>query len=346
MDNAPAYTPFTGLTIDPALVKTATFHGFVGSAGPNEGNLLWNGALIASNAWQGTSSTASALIFDVLSYLGASNTAGIQATQSGGMTPFHQFLVVEYNAADLIITDIKANVGAGEFMFANEPNVISVTVKNNGTVASQATTLDVEVNGTTYTVNVPALDAGASTTVTVTDTASHTGGSSIPVNANANPDRNIPETNTSNNTLNINLTVYNNGYKGKQHTDDDEYDSIDTKQTFTGKYDVIYSSGNTAYNGAGWTEKTYNWTSSDLVIPAGATVVSARLYQSYTYNQMGVDPAWTMNFNGVTVTPGATYKDIKGFGSYNYPYGLYVVRCNQVSSNKTGNTMTITPGGW
>jgi len=248
--------------------------------------------------------------------------------------------------ADLIVTAINPNVGAGEFFFANEPNVISVTVKNNGTLASLATTVDVDVNGTIYSVNVPALDAGASTTVTVTDTANHTGGSSVPVNANANPDRNIPEANTNNNSLSINLTVSNNGYKGKQYTDDDEHDSIDTKQTFNGKYDVIYSNGDAAYRGSGstWANPyTASWTSTDLPIPAGATVVSARLYQSYTWNALGGIPDFVASFNGNLITALAHYSDTKGHGTYDYPAGLLIYDVTSFF-NKAGNTLTLTNG--
>ncbi|HII84315.1 MAG TPA: DUF3344 domain-containing protein [Methanobacterium subterraneum] len=425
---ATTYAPFTGLIIDTINMSSATLHSFAGSGGPNEGNLLFNGNTVALAAWQGTSSTASALVADVTSFLTSTgNVAAIQGTSSGGMDTLQQFLVVEYadatpvagfsgtpvtgdmpltvqftdestgyvssyawdfdndgnvdsteknpswnyntpgtytvkltvtnsggsdeevktdyitvNGADLIVTGISPNVGTGAAFFANEPNVLSVTVKNNGTVTSEATTMDVDVGGVTYTVDVPALNAGASTTVTVTDTASHTGGSSVPVNANPNPSRNIPETNTSNNSFSTSIVVYNNGYKGKQYTDDDETNSLETQQVWEGHYDVIYSSGNTAYNGATWTEKTYSWTSSNLPIPAGATVVSARLYQSYTYNQMGVDPSWIMNFNGNIVSTAATYKDIKGFGSYNFPYGLYVYDVTSLF-NTAGNTMTLTP---
>ena len=246
---------------------------------------------------------------------------------------------VTVNAPDLIVTGISPNVGAGAYMFANEPNVISVTVKNNGTVAAVASTLNVTVNGTVYTVNVPALAAGASTTVTVTDPVSRKNGDSVPVSAAANPDNAIPETNTSNNGLSASLTVYNNGYKGKRYTDGSD---ISTQQTFEGKYNVIYSHGNTSYNGSGWTAQTYTWTSSDLQIPAGATVVSARLYQGYTYNQMAVDPSWIMQFNGNTVNVLATYSDIKGFGSYSCPYGLYVYDVTSFF-NASGNNMTITP---
>ena len=57
------------------------------------------------------------------------NEAAVQSTDSGGMCACHQFLVIEYtNGAtalpDLIISAITPNAGAGDLMFANEPNVI------------------------------------------------------------------------------------------------------------------------------------------------------------------------------------------------------------------------------
>jgi hypothetical protein len=202
--------------------------------------------------------------------------------------------------------------------------------------------MEVEINGNTYTVEVPALDAGASTTLTVTDNTLYTADDNVPVSANADPSNNIPETNETNNQLTTTLTVYNNGYKGKQYTDDDEHDSQETQQGWEGTYNVTYSHGNTEYNGSGWTAQTYNWSSTDLAIPEGATVVSARLYQGYTYNKMEVDPNWTLIFNGNTLSTLATYSDIKGFGSYNYPYGLYVYDVTSFF-NTAGNSMTITP---
>jgi len=99
MTEATAYAPFTGMAIDTTQVQTATLHSFAANAGPNEGNLLWNGAILASNAWQGTASTASALVFDVTTHLtGTGDEAGIQGTQSGGMTAIQQILVIEYTA--------------------------------------------------------------------------------------------------------------------------------------------------------------------------------------------------------------------------------------------------------
>ncbi|MGV8143608.1 MAG: DUF3344 domain-containing protein [Methanothermobacter sp.] len=338
LEEATAYAPFTGLTIDTSNIINATLYSFAGSAGTDEGNLIWNGTTLASNAWQGTMYTASALIYDVTDYLTSDNTAGVQGTNSGGMVALQQILVVEY-APDLTVTEINVNSGTGDNWFANESNIVSVTVTNQGSSPSSATTMSVDIDGNTYTLDVPALDAGASTTVTVTDPTIYKCDDTIPVSATSDPSDSIPETDETNNTMTTTFTVYNNGYKGKRYTDGDD---LETQETWTGTYDVIYSSGDTQYISAYWSEKTYNWTSSDLPIPEGATVVSARLYQAYTYNKNESDPAWTLTFNGSAVNTIATYEDIKGWGSYSYPYGLYVYDVTNLF-NTAGNSMTITP---
>jgi PKD repeat protein len=243
---------------------------------------------------------------------------------------------------DLTVTAISPNVGAGAAFFANEPNVISVTVTNNGGLDAAASTVSVNVGGTVYTAAVGALVAGTSETVTVTDTASHTYASGpVTVTATADSSGVIAESDEANNAMTSDLTVYNNGYKGKRYTTELGGD-LTTQASFDGRYDVIYSAGNSEYKSSPWAEQTFSWTAADLPIPAGATVDSARLYQGYTYNKMGVDPAFAMSFNGNTVTPTATYMDIKGFGSYSYPYGLYVYDVTS-QFNTAGNSMTITP---
>ncbi|QSZ68328.1 DUF3344 domain-containing protein [Methanofollis aquaemaris] len=98
MEEATAYVPFTGMAIDTADVQNVTLYSFVGSAGPDEGNLIFNGNVVATNAWQGTLCTASAQIFDVTSLLNATeNVAAVQSTSSGGMVVLQQILVVEYD---------------------------------------------------------------------------------------------------------------------------------------------------------------------------------------------------------------------------------------------------------
>jgi PKD repeat protein len=242
---------------------------------------------------------------------------------------------------DLVVTAISPNVGVGANLFANEPNVISVTVKNNGPGSSGASTLGVDVAGSAYTGNVDPLAADASQIVTVTDTVSRTGGASVTITATADSTGVVSESNEANNVLTSAQTVYNNGYKGKRFTGGSD---INTQASFDGKYGLVYSAGNSVYNGAGWTEKTFSWTSADLTVPVGATVSSARLYQGYTWDQTpGGSPLWTMTFNGVTITPVATYTDRKGYGTYDYPQGLYVYDVTS-QFNTAGNSMTITPG--
>lgn len=243
---------------------------------------------------------------------------------------------------DLTVTAISPNVGVGAAFFANEPNVISVTVTNNGGLDAAASTVEVVVGTDTYTAAVPAIADGGSAIVTVTDTVSRPYASGpVSVTATADSTGVIAESDEGNNAMTSDLTIYNNGYKGKRYTPELGGD-LTTQVSFDGRYDVIYSAGNTVYKGHPWTEETFSWTTADLPIPAGATVVNARLYQAYTYNQMGVDPAFTMSFNGATVTPVATYMDIKGFGSYSFPYGLYVYDVTS-GFDTAGNSMTITP---
>jgi PKD repeat protein len=346
LDEATAYVPFTGLVIDTSKVKNATFYSSAGNAGPDEGNFFWNGSLITSNAWNGTSTGIFTLVKDVTNYITSTgNIVGIQGTNSGGMVALQQVLVVEY-APDLVVTNITANKGAGDNLFANEPNNITITITNQGASASPESTLNVNINGTTYTVIVPALNAGASTNVSVTDTDSRANGDTVPINAATDPSNNIPETNESNNNYSVTLTVYNNGYKGKRYTDGDD---MGTEQTFEGNYEVIYSSGDSAYrsggtNGSNWNNAyTVTWTSTELVIPEGATVVQARLYQPYTWNTALGVPDFVASFNGNLLTYLAHYNDTKGYGTSNYPSGLLVYDVTSFFQN-TGNTLTLTKG--
>jgi len=97
LEEATAYAPFTGMSVDLNKVASAKLYSFAGSAGPDEGNLLFNGNTVASNAWQGNPSTSSPLVFNVKNYINATgNKAGIQGTTSGGMDALQQILVVEY----------------------------------------------------------------------------------------------------------------------------------------------------------------------------------------------------------------------------------------------------------
>ena len=127
MEMATAYAPFTGMDIVLDGVSNATLHSFAGSAGPEEGNLLWNDEKVATKAWDGTANTVKALVFDVTNILAeAGNVAGIQGTESGGMSVLQQFLIVEYKeSAPAISFSADETSGAA-------PLTVNFTATNTG----------------------------------------------------------------------------------------------------------------------------------------------------------------------------------------------------------------------
>ncbi len=243
---------------------------------------------------------------------------------------------------DLVVTTITPNAGAGDNLFANEPNVIAVTVQNQGTGDAGASTLAIDVDGTVSTRSIGALAPGAEETVTITHETEYAHGASVSVTATADSANVVNEGDETNNVLSVDLPVYDNGYKGKRWTPTLGGD-MTTQATLDGQYAVVYSHGDSAKQSAGWDPVTVTWSADDLPIPEGATVVDARLYQGWGWNKMEDDPAPTMTFNdGEVGAPVATYKDQKNWGSYDYPYGLYVYNVTDQFAT-AGNTLTITP---
>ena len=239
---------------------------------------------------------------------------------------------------DLVITQITPN---GNELFAHESNTINATVRNNGTAAAGPFSVRIDAAGSLYDAALSGLAAGAQQEVQVTDTTLRTAGDSVTITATADPDLAVAESNETNNALSITKTVMSNGYKGKRWTDGND---IETVATFEGRVGMAYSTGDAAYRAAGWTGATTNWTASDLPIPGTATILLARLYQGYTFDQTpGGTPVWTMTFNGQQVTPDALYTDRKGYGSFNYPSGLYAYTVTDLFS-MTGNAASVTPG--
>lgn len=239
---------------------------------------------------------------------------------------------------DLVITQLSTNSNE---IFAHESNTINATVRNNGTASAGPFTVRIDASGAVYDVAIPGLDPGAQQQVQVTDTTLRTMGDSVTITATTDPDNAIAESDESNNAISLTKTVVNNGYKGKRWTDGSD---METVATFEGRVGMAYSTGDAAYRAAGWTGATTNWTSSDLPIPTTATILHARLYQGYTFDQTpGGSPVWTTFFNGQAVIPDATYTDRKGYATFNYPSGLFVYDVTGLF-DRSGNALTVTPG--
>jgi hypothetical protein len=269
------------------------------------------------------------------------NTAAMQSydpVKGDNMYAMASILKIEYSSApsvDLEIVSLSSNANE---IFANEPNTVTAVVKNNGTTASEAFSVLFTVNGNMTTVPVSGLGAGNSTTISIIDPEIRSFGETVNITAFADSGSSVTETDETNNKMDISETVVYNGYKGKSYTGGSD---LDTVSSFKGHYDLLYSTGDTAYSGSFWSEMQFNWTYDDLPVPEGATVTEARLYQPYTYNKKGSDPSYTLTFNGETVSPVAKYSDQKSFGSYDYPYGLYVFDVTD-EFDATGNSMAIT----
>ncbi|QSZ66965.1 DUF3344 domain-containing protein [Methanofollis aquaemaris] len=348
MEEATAYAPFTGMEIDPAGVRSATLYSFVGSAGPDEGNLIFNGNVVATNAWHGTLNTASAQTFDVTGLLNATgNEAAVQGTTSGGMAALQQVLVVEYTepaAPDLTISTLAPN--KNEIFSAGE-NTYSTKITNIGTADAGAFAAEFNVSGVIGTVAVPdGLPAGANVTLTWTDGTVRAAGEPATFTVTADAEDVISESNEENNIRTIEKTVVDNGYRGKRWTDGDD---LTTAATYTVRGDLAYSSGDSAYLSAksNWKAYTANWTADDLSIPENATVTAARLYVPYTWDKGPVFPdAVELTFNDVAVEKAAFYADEKLWGS-SYPYGMTVYDVKD-AFNKDANAAVLTstfPGG-
>lgn len=223
-------------------------------------------------------------------------------------------LSVKAQPADIEITAITPNA---KEIFANEPNTIEATVKNNGTAASGAFQVLFSINGAVQNVSVADLAAGNTTTVSVVDPTIRALGDpvTIVVTTDASPESN----------LTLTKSVVYNGYKGKRYTGGEDLLEL-TNLTVTGG--LVYSTGDSAYLGgsSGWTTYTANWTAADLALPANATVEATYLCAFYTYDKNGVMPDnVTLAFNGVQVPSYlAHYTDRKLYGTYNYPSGMVV----------------------
>ncbi|OPY29365.1 MAG: FG-GAP repeat protein [Methanocella sp. PtaU1.Bin125] len=133
-EEATAYIPFSGQTIVPADVASATLITFVPSGESNEGDLLFNGETIASDVWDYGSTEGTQVAVDtreVKNYLTAgTNEAGIRATArpSPCLAAAQQFLVVEYSALPVIEVTLGSSSATLTNMIAGQDATGSTTV--------------------------------------------------------------------------------------------------------------------------------------------------------------------------------------------------------------------------
>jgi PKD repeat protein len=246
------------------------------------------------------------------------------------------------------------------YIFAWEPNTVQVkTIKNIGTgtatnivVALYASDVSSTVPVNTTTIASLAAGSTAATQTIIDPTIRTTQGASVTYTAVIDPGNLIPETNETDNTrTSAAKSVIYNGYKGKgiYWAGGSNGGNITTKKTYDLHGGVLYyTQPDSAYKGVGWTTRTESWSSSDLPLPAGATVEQVWLYLSYnwdhTLSTADTLPNMAATFNGNSLTLGTPYTDRSNFGAYvNYTYGLYPIDVTSLFST-SGNTLNMTAG--
>jgi hypothetical protein len=360
MTEATAYVPFSGMTVDTENVSRANLTTFVPWGNDGEGNLYFNGNQVGTGVWNygpravGASDSPQVAVDDreVTAYLNATgNGAAIQGDEkwkSPLMVAAQTFLVVEYadpTYPDLTVSTLTPTCGQ---VFSAAGNTYTAKVTNIGEADAGAFAVGFNVSGTTGSVPVDNLAAGANTTLTWTDEAVRTVGDAVTITATADVENSVSESNEENNLKTIEKTVVANGYRGKRWTGGDD---LNTSQTYDVRGDLVWSTGDSAYLSASksphWTTYTANWTPGDLAVPTNATIAAARLYVPYTWDKGPVFPDnVALTFNGAGVEKTAHYDDEKMWGS-SYPYGMTVYDVKDAFS-KDGNAAVLTstfPGG-
>ncbi len=219
-------------------------------------------------------------------------------------------------------------------------NKIGVMITNAGTGTAPAFNVTFRVDGNSTNVTVPAgLAAGSFTYVNITDTLERSPGATVPVNATVDSANEIPEISETNNEYSYTANVIWNGYNGRRWADGGP--DIATRSVYPVNGNILYSNGDSTYRYVADTYYTH-WTAADLPVPANATIESARLYATYTWDSGWLVPDHiTMAFNGKTVPYEFWYSDNKNWGDiYNYPFGVLIYDVtDQFSAG--GNTMAM-----
>ncbi|MBO7714315.1 MAG: DUF3344 domain-containing protein [Methanobrevibacter sp.] len=293
---------------------------FAASAQAGEGSLIVNDASY-DNVWSGSSNSVGQYIVDLGTAPSESNTVSFVATGST-ILALEQFIVVEYN-----VPSASAKIGSeyNGAVFAGTDNVIQVNVTNDGVIKSTYV-IDLYADGVKVNSTEIELDVGASGTFYLRDEAIR------PVTA---------ETVNGVSTTKVNYTVvisdgngkvisestltptlWYNGNLGKDLAYPAE--TITSFDNITVNGDVIIDTKeDSTYCAAGSSGRTDVWT---LDVPGDASFVNGFVYVAYNWDKTnGTIPVWTTTFNGVEISPVASYRDQSNMGTYGkYGYGLVV----------------------
>ena len=299
--------------------------------------------------------------WDVSGYVNASgNNVWYSRGKDEYVNVANTILVVERESAekpDLLITAINAyHYGTSCSPWFNLVNEVDVTVKNTGDTDAEsfyvnlsARVKDEEEYEIIGKQEVPGLEAGSSTELqfewtpigddcledcTFTDTSKE-----YELKAVADCDCAINESDeTNNNFIPEEVTVVGyNGYTGDEPLENVAHGTLNGCLIFTtgdGEYGGLYSPGDSI-------DTTY-----EITIPAGASVVLARLNVYYTWHyEKDSCPAMEVSIDGTVVELDASYNDIKcqcPGAAWEFPWGNYVYDITDYIQGSDTYTVTVT----
>ena len=263
------------------------------------------------------------------------------------------FLVGTVSAEfDITIDGIVPDYKYGDAVFAYETNSVNVVIENIGDEESPSGTVYLnvsDVNGGSTIIASAAFGSIAeydSTTVTLTDSTPRYSQGTITYSAYVvcSDEEEYMENSTN---------VRYNGYKGKRYWTDAS--DIDTVRTYEGNGNMSYfTQPSTSYKSTKWTTRTETWTTGDLYVPASATIIDARLYISYNWDNTttanpDAPPAFTATFNTNPLSLGTPYTDKSNFGDYgDKEYGLFSINVTNYYNRNSDNNLVMTadPSGY
>jgi len=188
-------------------------------------------------------------------------------------------------------------------------NKITATIRNEGTEDAGVFKTNFTVDGNTTSIEVPGLDAGNTTTVSITDMIRRKSGDSLPITVMVDPENSVAEANETNNVYTTNATITSGGDRwqgGRFSTGHDLVNNVVYQEGNIGVATALSGTYTSSYGVPGVT-LTRTFSAEDMKIPAGATIKSARIYQGWSWYG---DPGFNMQFNGrESQKPDVKYSD-------------------------------------
>ena len=302
-------------------ISGARLHVFAASANVGDGNLIVNDEEF-SNVWTGGSNSVEDYVVDIASSIKEENEVSFIATGTT-IVALQQFVVVVENALPSVSVAIGSEYNGA--CYAGTNNTLAVKLTNDGLVDS-IYRVELYADGVKVADAEADLAIGENASLLLTDdtirpiTADTVNGANnakvnytVVVYDNATGDI-LAETT-------ITPTLWYNGNLGKDFAYPAENITLFDTISVNGGV-IIDTLDDSTYLGAKTTNRTDVWT----INLDEAQFVDAFVYVAYNWDKTnGTMPVWNTTFNGVTVTPVASYRDQSNLGTYGkYGYGLIV----------------------